>query len=82
MSGTRTMHGPVSVQASTSAESNATASATRMFSQLNQVPPAPVDGHESHFVETLPLRPAPTPSQIQKQFELAEHPAVKILVTA
>jgi uncharacterized repeat protein (TIGR01451 family) len=80
LSGTRTMHGPVPVQGSSPAESDATASATRMFSQLNQVQPTSLDGHDSHFVETLPLRSSPTPNQIQRQFELAAQPAVKILV--
>ena len=32
------------------------------------------------MVETLPLAAAPTPGQIQKQFDLAAHPAVKIYV--
>jgi len=80
LSGTRTMHGPVPVQGGSPAESDSTASATRLFSQLNQVQPTSLDGHDSHFVETLPLRSSPTPNQIQKQFELAAQPAVKILV--
>jgi hypothetical protein len=48
-----------------------------MFSQLTQAQPA---APGSRIVETLPLQPTPTPSQIQKQFALAAHPAVKILV--
>ena len=51
-----------------------------MLSQMNQALPPTPGSQESHTVETLPLASAPTPSQIQKQFELAAHPAVKIYV--
>ncbi len=81
---TRTLHGPISVSANASgaapAASDASASETRLLSQLNQaVPPTP-GSQESHLVEALPLASAATPDQIQKQFELAGHPAVKIYV--
>jgi uncharacterized repeat protein (TIGR01451 family) len=92
VNGTRTLHGPISVSTSlmssqassasgaASSASDATASETRMLSQLNQaVPPTP-GSQESHILEALPLASAPTPDQIQKQFELAAHPAVKIYV--
>jgi len=84
VNGTRTMHGPVSVSpvsASGAAESDATASETRMLSQMNQAVPATPGSQQSHMVETWPAAAAaPTPIQMQKQFELAAHPAVKIHV--
>ncbi len=80
VNGTRTMHGPVSVEAGTATGSDASAAETRMLSQLNQAQLPGPGSQESHVVETLPVASAPTPSQMQKQFELAGHPAVKILV--
>jgi hypothetical protein len=50
-----------------------------MLSQLNQAQPRSEASQGSHTVESLPLTPAPTATQTQKQFELAAHPAVKIL---
>jgi uncharacterized repeat protein (TIGR01451 family) len=80
VNGTRTMHGPVAVSAGPRTASDAAPSEMRMLSQMNQaVPPTP-GSQESHIVETFPPATAPTPSQIQKQFELASHPAVKIYV--
>jgi uncharacterized repeat protein (TIGR01451 family) len=88
VNGTRTMHGPVSASVSATAasgatpgvqaESDATVSETRMLSQINQAVPVTAGSEESHVVETLPAVAAPTQGQIQKQFELAAHPAVKI----
>jgi len=84
VNGTRTMHGPVSVSAGMGsgmpAESDATASETRMLSQMNQAVPATPGSQQSHVVETWPAAAAPSVGQIQKQFELAAHPAVKIYV--
>jgi len=84
VNGTRTMHGPVSVSVGVStgvqAGSDLSASETRMLSQMNQALPPTPGSQESHIVETLPLASAPTPNQIQKQFALAAHPAVKIYV--
>jgi uncharacterized repeat protein (TIGR01451 family) len=80
VNGTRTMHGPVSVSVGIQAASEAPASETRMLSQMNQAQPPTPGSQESHTVETLPLASAPTPGQIQKQYELAAHPAVKIYV--
>ena len=51
-----------------------------MLSQMNQAQPPTPGSQESHTVETLPLVSAPAASQIQKQYELAAHPAVKIYV--
>jgi uncharacterized repeat protein (TIGR01451 family) len=88
VNGTRTMHGPVSVSLGTAlgtasgvqSESDATASETRMLSQMNQAVPAMAGSQESHVVETWPAAAVPTAAQMQKQFELAAHPAVKIYV--
>lgn len=80
VNGTRTLHGPVLASAGPFAASDATASETRMLTQINQALPSTPGSQESHTVETWPATSAPTPSQIQKQFELAAHPAIKILV--
>ena len=80
VNGVRTMHGPISATPAAQPNSDAPAAATRMFSQLNQALPPSPGSQQSHVVETLPAISAPTPSQIQKQFVLAAHPAVKILV--
>ena len=88
VNGTRTMHGPVSVATgngagvseNAQAESETSASETRMLSQVNQaVPPTPAS-QQSHVVETMPTVSEPTAGQIERQFELAAHPAVKIYV--
>jgi uncharacterized repeat protein (TIGR01451 family) len=80
VSGTRTMHGPVSASAVMRAASDAPVFETRMLSQVNQALfPAP-GSQESHTLEAFPSALAPTQAQIQKQFELAAHPAVKIYV--
>jgi hypothetical protein len=52
-----------------------------MLSQMNQAQPPKSGSQESHSVEALPQAAVPTPSQIQKQFDLAALPAVKILVS-
>jgi len=84
VNGTRTMHGPVAVSAGASGDVSAggevSASETRMLSQMNQALPATPGSQESHVVETVPLASAASPGQIQKQFELAARPAVKIYV--
>jgi uncharacterized repeat protein (TIGR01451 family) len=84
VNGTRTMHGPVSVEDAATASSSdqsaseSAAAQTLMLSQLNQAQPAVSVG--SHPVETLPAASVPTTIQMQEQFKLAAHPAVKILV--
>jgi len=92
VNGTRTIHGPVSVNGSSKPNSessadetrdatrDATGDETRMVSQLNQSQPAAPGNQQSHVVETLPQLGTPTVSQTQKQFELAANPAVKIYV--
>jgi uncharacterized repeat protein (TIGR01451 family) len=79
VNGTSTIHGPISVQAGTDAGSETSAAETRMLSQLSQAPPAD-SIEQSRIIEPVLPLPAPTQSQSQKQFELAAHPAVKILV--
>lgn len=80
VNGTRSLHGPVSATAGTETGSDLTASETRMLSQLNQaLPPAP-GSQQSHLVETFGAASTPTSAQVQTQFELAAHPAVKIAV--
>lgn len=79
VNGIRTMHGPVSVTGASTID-DATASETRMLSQLSQVQVVAPTEQGSHFVEAVPLLSAPTPTQIQKQFELASHSAIKIQV--
>ena len=80
VNGTRTLHGPVSVEAGVQASSQATAAETHMLRQLNQVQLPSPGSQASHAVETWPAQTTPTAGQIQKQFELAAHPAVKIFV--
>ncbi|MFZ0808925.1 MAG: C25 family cysteine peptidase, partial [Candidatus Sulfotelmatobacter sp.] len=79
VNGTRTMHGPVSVETSTTID-DGTAAETRMLSQLSQAQAAAPAEQGTHFVETVPKLSTPTSTQIQRQFELASHPAVKIQV--
>jgi uncharacterized repeat protein (TIGR01451 family) len=80
VNGTRTLHGPVSVQAGARLDSDASAAETHMFSQMNQALPSGSGSQESHIVETVPAQTPPSAAQVQKQLELAEHSAVKILV--
>lgn len=80
VNGTHTLHGPVSVEAGVQTSSAATAAETHMLSQLNQAQLPSPGSQESHAVETFAAQSAPTTGQIQKQFELAAHPAVKIFV--
>jgi uncharacterized repeat protein (TIGR01451 family) len=80
VNGTRTMHGPISVQPGASEEGDLSAVQTRLLSQLNQAPPATTNSEMSHVVEPVPAQSSPTQSQIQAQFALAANPAVKIFV--
>jgi len=80
VNGTRTMHGPVFANTAPSVEAAgiSAVSPAPMLSQLSQAqPPAASD---SHPVENVPQTSGPTSNQVQMQFELAAHPAVKILV--
>jgi len=76
--GTRTMHGPVGPTAGSASDTSV--AETRMFSQLVQAQAGVPAAEPSHVIETLSSQPVPTAAQIQKQFDLASHPAVKIQV--
>ncbi len=82
VNGTRTLHGPVNVEAVTSLQSAAESvpATPLMLNQLNQSQPAARSNEGSHPVENVPQNFVPTSTQRQKQFELAAHPAVKIFV--
>jgi uncharacterized repeat protein (TIGR01451 family) len=80
VNGTRTMHGPISVSAGAQISSDSAAAETRLLSQLNHSQTPTPGSQESHIVETVPTASAPTGSQLEGQFELAAHPAVKIYV--
>ncbi len=80
VNGTRTMHGPVSLSAGPQPNSDSSLAETRMFRQLNQAQPAATVSQQSHVVERLPQLGTPAAIQLQKQYELAAHPAVKIYV--
>jgi uncharacterized repeat protein (TIGR01451 family) len=79
VSGTRTLHGPVSAAAASSP--NETIPATSLLlSQLNQAQPAATFDAASHVAENVLQNQEPTAAQTQRQFELAAHPAVKLFV--
>jgi uncharacterized repeat protein (TIGR01451 family) len=80
VNGTRTMHGPVSAAGPQSTVDTTTPSASRMLSQMNQAQPPVPGSHESHFEEAFAATDSPAPRQMEKQFELASHPAIKISV--
>ncbi|MBZ5689567.1 MAG: DUF11 domain-containing protein [Acidobacteriia bacterium] len=79
VNGTRTMHGPVFAAGLQSA-ADATPSESRMLSQMNQAQPPTPGSHDSHPVEAFATADAPAFWQIEKQFELASHPAIKMNV--
>lgn len=80
VSGTRTMHGPVSVQAGIHSLDTATFAETRTLTQLSQAQPPPAGVEGSHIVEALPPKHGSIPERLHKQFDLAAHRAVKIWV--
>jgi uncharacterized repeat protein (TIGR01451 family) len=80
VNGTRTMHGPVFAAGAQSTVDATTPSASRMLSQMNQAQPPVPGSHESHFEEAFAATDSPAPWQMEKQFELASHPALKISV--
>jgi uncharacterized repeat protein (TIGR01451 family) len=80
VNGTRATHGPVSAQVSTSEPASESIPVpTFMLDKLNQAIPG-VSGESSHPLEIVPRIVEPTSAQRQKQFDLAAHPAVKIMV--
>jgi len=79
VNGTRTMHGPIMAEGTT-AIFEATAAQTRMLSQISQAQP-PLPGiHDSHYTEAVASASSVAQWQLEKQFEIASHPAVKIEV--
>jgi uncharacterized repeat protein (TIGR01451 family) len=79
VNGARTMHGPVSAMGAQPANDSPVAEA-RMLNQLNQALPVAAGSQVSNIREYLPITSAPRSWQIAKQFELAEHSAIKINV--
>jgi uncharacterized repeat protein (TIGR01451 family) len=80
VNGARTVHGPASAQAAASARASIEpAASAATFAQLSQAQPAALSG-ESRAVEMVAPALVRTSDQIQRQFELAAHPAIKILV--
>ena len=78
VNGTRTMHGPVMPEG-IQAAFEATASETRMLSQISQAQPPIPGSHDSHYTEAVASADSVVAQwQLEKQFELASHPAVKI----
>src|SRR4029077_4292204 len=77
--GTRTLHGPVFAAGNTSA-ADAPPSESRMLSQMNQAQPPLPGSQESHLAEAFAVTDSPARVQLEKQFELASHPAVKMNV--
>jgi len=79
VNGTRTMHGPVSVDG-TQSGTQATPSQSRMLSQVNEAQPPVTASVDSNPVEVFADTNSPASWQMARQFELASHPAVKINV--
>jgi uncharacterized repeat protein (TIGR01451 family) len=79
INGMRTMHGPIAVEPVAPLTDSGLASAP-MISQLNQSQPSESSSEVSHPVESVLGDFAADARQIQKQFEIAAHPAVKIMV--
>jgi uncharacterized repeat protein (TIGR01451 family) len=78
VNGIRTMHGPVSVEATVTPVSDAITSETTTFRQISQAQVSvPQD---SHVVEAVAKSLPATSAQMRRQFDLAAHPAVKIFV--
>ncbi len=81
ITGVHTMHGPISISSgASSVTSDASLSETHTFKQLAQAQPPVTDSQHSHFLQAVSRAAAPDSSQLQKQFDLAAHPAVKIAV--
>jgi uncharacterized repeat protein (TIGR01451 family) len=82
VNGTRTLHGPVTAEATTSSQSSSETlpATTLLLNQLNQALPAATSNEGSHPVENALQEFDPTSAQRQKQFELAANPAVKLFV--
>jgi uncharacterized repeat protein (TIGR01451 family) len=79
VNGTRTMHGPVPAAGMQSA-ADVTPSESRMLSQMNQAQPPLPGSQDSHLAEAFAVTDSPARVQLEKQFELASHPAIKMNV--
>ncbi len=80
VNGTRILHGPVSASPSNNTQIASDVAPAVTVPQLNQPQPAAALNNLSHPVENVLPDTVPTAAQLQKQFELAAHPAVKIFV--
>lgn len=81
VNGARTMHGPVQAEASTGAPAanESIPASTLMLDQLSHALPG-VSSELSHPLESISQIVEPTQIQRQRQFDLAAHHAVKIMV--
>ena len=80
VNGTRILHGPVSAAPANSTSLTADVASAATMHQLSQMQPAAALNNLSHPVENVLADTIPTAAQLQKQFELAAHPAVKVFV--
>jgi uncharacterized repeat protein (TIGR01451 family) len=80
VNGTRTMHGPVLAAGAQSTMDTTTPAVSRMFNQMNQAEPPVSASNEGHLTEVFAAMDSPAPWQMEKQFELASRPAIKISV--
>jgi len=79
VNGTKTIHGPVSASAAVPSSADEVVN-SRLLSQMNQAQPAAMATQSSHPVERVPQLAKTSSAQMQQQFELAAHNAVKIQV--
>jgi uncharacterized repeat protein (TIGR01451 family) len=77
LNGTRTFHGPISVQGNSVSPS---ALQSLMMSELNSTDTVPENSAASEVMEAVASVSTSTPQQQQTQFQLAGQPAVKIFV--
>jgi len=80
VNGTRTMHGPVLAAGAQSTMDTTTPAVSRMFNQMNQAEPPVSASNEGHLTEVFAAVDSPARWQMEKQFELAARPAIKISV--
>jgi uncharacterized repeat protein (TIGR01451 family) len=81
VNGTRTMHGPVSMQTATATtpENDSPSIQSKTFSDLTSAKSTVASAQQSHAVEAAAPN-APTVNQMQTQFAIAANPAIKIQV--
>jgi uncharacterized repeat protein (TIGR01451 family) len=80
VNGTRTMHGPVTLEVGTTSTPETAPATSLTLNQISQSQPAASSNEGSHPLESVLRDFKPTPAQRALQFELAAHPAVKIFV--